>query len=151
LVSYHLAQLRTGELVSMRRSAADRRDTYYTLNLARCAELFERAGAALHPGLRLAPSPPALRAAAPAPTRRRRVLFLCTGNGTRSQIAEVLLDSLSSGAVEVASAGSHPRPVHPNAVRVMRERGIDISAKRSKHLSEFARRRFDFVITLCDR
>ena len=49
------------------------------------------------------------------------------------------------------SAGSHPKPLHPNAVRVMRDRGIDISRRRSKHSSEFADRRFDYVITLCDR
>jgi protein-tyrosine-phosphatase len=79
------------------------------------------------------------------------VLFLCTGNGTRSQIAEALLESLSEGTVEVASAGSHPKPVHPNAVRVLRARGIDISARTSKHLDRFTRRRFDAVITLCDR
>ena len=53
--------------------------------------------------------------------------------------------------MSAASAGSHPKPLHPNAVRVMRKRGIDISGRRSKHLSEFARYRFDYVISLCDR
>jgi ArsR family transcriptional regulator, arsenate/arsenite/antimonite-responsive transcriptional repressor / arsenate reductase (thioredoxin) len=151
LVSYHLAKLRTGELVTMRRSSADRRDAYYTVNLRRCGELLGSAGAALHPGLRLEPLPPLKRGATRRSTRRARVLFLCTGNGARSQIAEALLDHLSTGNVEVASAGSHPKPVHRNAVRVMRERDINISAKRSKHFSTFAGRRFDFVITLCDR
>jgi protein-tyrosine-phosphatase len=66
-------------------------------------------------------------------------------------MAEALLESLSGGAVEVVSAGSSPKPVHPGAVRAMRARGIDISARRSKHLDEFTRRRFDVVITLCDR
>ena len=80
-----------------------------------------------------------------------RVLFLCTGNSARSQIAEVLARQLSGGALSTASAGSHPKPLHPNAVRVMRERGIDISGCRSKHLSEFAGRHFDYVISLCDR
>src|SRR5207247_3289327 len=78
-------------------------------------------------------------------------LFLCTGNSARSQIAEMLAGQLSGGAVRAASAGSHPKPLHPNAVRVMRERGIDISGRRSKHLSEFAGQRFDYVISLCDR
>jgi ArsR family transcriptional regulator, arsenate/arsenite/antimonite-responsive transcriptional repressor / arsenate reductase (thioredoxin) len=151
LVSYHLGQLRNGKLVTVRRSSADRRDSYYAVDLARCSELLRGSGAALHPGLELAPLPPPDRAIARGSTRRCRVLFLCTGNGARSQIAEALLHSLSNGTVEVMSAGSHPKPVHPNAVRVMRQRGIDISAKRSKHLSEFTRRRFDFVITLCDR
>jgi protein-tyrosine-phosphatase/DNA-binding transcriptional ArsR family regulator len=151
LVSYHLARLRRGELVTMRRSSADRRDAYYAIDLARCAELHHSSGAALHPGLACAPATPARRATAGRRSPRHRVLFLCTGNGTRSQMAEALLESLSEGAVEVVSAGSSPKPVHPNAVRAMRERGIDITDRRSKHLDEFARRRFDVVITLCDR
>jgi protein-tyrosine-phosphatase len=79
------------------------------------------------------------------------VLFLCTGNSARSQIAEALAEQLSGGAVSAASAGSHPKQLHPNAVRVMRERGIDLAGCRSKHLDEFAAQRFDFVISLCDR
>jgi protein-tyrosine-phosphatase len=79
------------------------------------------------------------------------VLFLCTGNSARSQIAEALLGQLAGGAVEAASAGSRPKPLHPEAVRVMREDGIDISGRRSKHLEEFAGQRFGYVITLCDR
>jgi protein-tyrosine-phosphatase len=78
-------------------------------------------------------------------------LFLCTGNSARSQIAEVLAGQLSGGAVGAVSAGSHPKPLHPNAVRVMAERGIDISGRRSKHLSQFTGQRFDYVISLCDR
>ncbi|HZP58284.1 MAG TPA: ArsR family transcriptional regulator [Dehalococcoidia bacterium] len=149
LVSYHLARLRAGRLVSMRRSSADARDAYYRIDLARCRDLLAAAGGALHPGLALAPPAPA---GAAAPSRRRpRVLFLCTGNSTRSQLAEALLRRLAAGSVDVHSAGSHPRAVHPNAVRVMHERGIDISARRAKPLARFARRRFDYVITLCDR
>jgi ArsR family transcriptional regulator, arsenate/arsenite/antimonite-responsive transcriptional repressor / arsenate reductase (thioredoxin) len=148
LVSYHLRQLRDGELVFARRSSADGRDSYHTLDLARCEEQLQAAGAALHPGLQLVPmSPlPASRSG-----RRPRVLFLCTGNSARSQIAEALLEHLSAGATEAASAGSHPKPLHPNAVRVMRKRGIDISANRTKHVDEFVSHRFDVVITLCDR
>ena len=146
LVSYHLRQLRDGGLVSMRRSAADGRDTYYVLDLARCGELLSSAGGSLHPGL--APTPRA------QPERRfalANVLFLCTGNSARSQMAEALAAQLSNGAVRAASAGSHPKPLHPNAVRVMRERGIDLAGRRSKHLVEFAGERFDYVISLCDR
>jgi protein-tyrosine-phosphatase len=80
-----------------------------------------------------------------------RVLFLCTGNSARSQVAEAMLQRQGGAAVDVASAGSHPKPVHPNAVRVMRERGIDIRYRRSKHVRDFAGRRFDRVISLCDR
>ncbi len=79
------------------------------------------------------------------------MLFLCTGNSSRSQMAEAMLDHLSSGTVAVESAGSDPKPLHPNAVRAMRARGIDISGNRTKHLDEFSSRRFDVVITLCDR
>lgn len=148
LVSYHLRQLRDGGLVSMRRSAADGRDTYYVLDLARCGELLSSAGASLHPGL--APTPPS-RAQREPGAPLARVLFLCTGNSARSQMAEALARQLSGGAISAASAGSHPKPLHPNAVRVMRERGIDISGHRTKHLSQFSGRRFDYVISLCDR
>jgi thioredoxin type arsenate reductase len=78
-------------------------------------------------------------------------LFLCTGNSARSQIAEALAERLGGGAVQARSAGSHPKPLHPNAVRVMAERGIDIAERRSKHLDEFVGRRFDYVVSLCDR
>jgi protein-tyrosine-phosphatase/DNA-binding transcriptional ArsR family regulator len=148
LVSYHLRQLRDGGLVSMRRSAADGRDTYYVLDLARCGELLSGAGTALHPGLTTIPRPRAPRESGVA---LARVLFLCTGNSARSQIAEALAEELSGGAVSAASAGSHPKPLHPNAVRVMRERGIDIAGHRSTHLGELAGQRFDYVISLCDR
>ena len=150
LVSYHLRQLRDGGLVSARRSSADRRDTYYAVDLARCRSRLQEAGAALHPALSLVPAPPA------SARRRRsgrpyRVLFLCTGNSARSQIAEALLRDMSGGAVETVSAGSNPKPLHPNAVRVMRKRGIDIRTNHTKHLDEFVSRRFDLVVTLCDR
>ncbi len=148
LVSYHLARLRAGQLVSMRRSSADGRDAYYHVDLARCRELLAAAGGALHPGLALAPP---VGEGYAARGRRVRVLFLCTGNSTRSQIAEALLRKLAGDAVEAYSAGSHPKSVHPNAIRVMRERGIDISSNGSKPLSRFARQRFDYVVTLCDR
>ncbi len=146
LVSYHLGKLREGRLVSARRSSADRRDTYYGLDLARVGGLLSAAGGALHPGLRLTP---AREAAAIAPVR---VLFLCTGNSARSQMAEALIRARSGGAVEAVSAGSHPKPLHPNAVRAMREtHGLDLAGQASKPLSQFADQRFDWVISLCDR
>jgi ArsR family transcriptional regulator, arsenate/arsenite/antimonite-responsive transcriptional repressor / arsenate reductase (thioredoxin) len=148
LVSYHLRQLRDGGLVRMRRSAADGRDSYYVLDLPRCGELLSSAGMSLHPGLASPPSPRVVRA--PAATKAR-VLFLCTGNSARSQMAEALAERLSGGAVRAESAGSHPKPLHPHAVRVMHDRGVDLAARRSKHLGEFAARRFDYVISLCDR
>jgi ArsR family transcriptional regulator, arsenate/arsenite/antimonite-responsive transcriptional repressor / arsenate reductase (thioredoxin) len=142
LVSYHLSKLRAASLVTSRRSSADARDTYYRLDLARCGDLLTAAGGALHPALRMArPAPP--------PTPGTSVLFLCTGNSSRSQMAEAMLRDVSG--VSAFSAGSNPKPVSPYAVRVLADRGIDISGARSKHLDEFAGQRFDYVITLCDR
>ena len=149
LVSYHLGQLRTSGLVGARRSSLDGRDTYYHLDLARCAQALTEAGAALHPGLQLGAASPAL----PAAGGRAwcTVLFACTGNSARSQAAEALAQARSAGRVRAYSAGSHPKPLHPNAVRVMASRGIDLAGRPSKHLSVFSERRFDYVITLCDR
>src|SRR6266700_2368713 len=120
LVSYHLGRLRAAQLVSARRSSADGRDAYYTVDLARCGELLAAAGGALHPAL--GPGQPQ----APAPRVPARVLFLCTGNGSRSQMAEALAQRRSGGLVQAFSAGSHPRSLHPNTVRVMAERRIDL-------------------------
>ena len=155
LVSYHLRQLRGGRLVSARRSSADGRDTYYAVNLTRFGELLAMTGQSLHPGLRLAaagvdgPGDDGPGPAGDPPVAR--VLFLCTGNSARSQIAEALARARSGGRVQAYSAGSRPKPLHPNAIRVMREAGLDPSAHRSKHLSAFAAESFDFVITLCDK
>lgn len=81
----------------------------------------------------------------------RRVLILCTGNCVRSQMAEGLLRHFGGDAYEVRSAGSHPNGyVSPLAIEAMREIGIDISAHRSKSVSEFADRHFDTLITVCD-
>jgi protein-tyrosine-phosphatase len=150
LVSYHLGKLRAEGVVSSRRSTADGRDSYYALDLARCGELLATSGGALHPALRLAEPPRREWRRVPS-SSRIRMLFLCTGNSARSQMAEALVEELTGGAVEARSAGSHPKPLHPNAVRVMRERGIDIGGRRSKHLSEFVEERFDYVVSLCDR
>ena len=148
LISYHLRELRDGGLVSMRRSDNDGRDAYYAVDLARCRELLSSAGAALHSGRTPTRAPAARRQRSP---ELARVLFLCTGNSSRSQIAEALAVELSDGVISAVSAGSDPKPLHPNAVRVMGERGVDISGRRSKHLDEFTDERFDYVISLCDR
>ena len=66
-------------------------------------------------------------------------------------MAEAMLRHTTDGSVDVSSAGSHPKPVHPDAIAVMAERGLDLTGARAKHLSEFADRPFDAVITLCDR
>ncbi|MGE5553542.1 MAG: arsenate reductase ArsC [Betaproteobacteria bacterium] len=79
-----------------------------------------------------------------------RILFLCTGNSCRSQMAEGWVKALHGGRIEAFSAGTEPAGVNPLAVQVMREAGVDLSGHRSKHLSEFLGREFDCAITLCD-
>jgi protein-tyrosine-phosphatase/DNA-binding transcriptional ArsR family regulator len=149
LVSYHLSRLREGGLVSSRRSSHDGRASYYSVDLKRCADALAAAGTSLHPGL-------ALRTVQPAATtrhrpRRVRVMFACTGNGARSQIAEALLRQVADDRVEVVSGGSHPKPIHPNAIKVLAERGIDISDRQSKPVTQFHGEHFDYIVTLCDK
>ena len=81
---------------------------------------------------------------------KERVLFLCTGNSCRSQMAEGLLRAMAGDRFEVASAGTHPSTVNPIAVRVMEEAGIYISDHWSKSVDEMAGQKFDFAITVCD-
>jgi protein-tyrosine-phosphatase/DNA-binding transcriptional ArsR family regulator len=150
LVSYHLGLLRGSRLVSMRRSSFDGRDAYYSVDLARCKEMLGAVGEALHPALRSFP-PQQAASRRGGSHRLVRVLFMCTGNSARSQIAEALMRAVGGDVVDVHSAGSDPKGVHVNVVRVLSERGIDWSRLRSKHWSEVTRRRFDYVITLCDR
>lgn len=80
-----------------------------------------------------------------------RVLFVCTGNSARSQIAEAVLRRLGGGDFEVHSAGTEPKGVNPYTVRVLDDAGIDWSTARSKSVDEFAGQSFDYVITVCDR
>ncbi len=80
-----------------------------------------------------------------------RVLFVCTGNSARSQIAEAVLRRLGGSDFEVFSAGTEPRGINPYTLRVLDDAGIDSSAARSKSVDEFTGQSFDYVITVCDR
>ncbi|MEM3395747.1 MAG: arsenate reductase ArsC [Thermoplasmata archaeon] len=80
---------------------------------------------------------------------KKRVLVLCVHNSARSQMAEGLIRAFYGDTVEVYSAGSKPTSVHPLAVKVMNELGIDISSHRSKHVKEFRGMKFDLVVTVC--
>jgi len=80
-----------------------------------------------------------------------RVLFVCTGNSARSQMAEALLEELGGVDFEVESAGSEPRGVNPHTIRVLAEHGIDWSAATSKSVQLFTDQEWDYVITVCDR
>jgi ArsR family transcriptional regulator, arsenate/arsenite/antimonite-responsive transcriptional repressor / arsenate reductase (thioredoxin) len=149
LLSYHLKQLREHALVSYRRSDADRRDYYYSLNIPRLQALYQQTGEELH----LAPPDPSEVFAGIQHYRWTppvRVLFLCTHNSARSQMAEGLMRHLAGTNAEVYSAGSVPGGVHPYAVEVMAELGIDIRQQQSQHFDAFLNQSFDYVITVCD-
>jgi len=81
----------------------------------------------------------------------KRVLFICTRNSSRSQMAEALINHDLAGQFEAFSAGAEPSFVNPLAIAVMKELGIDISRQRSKGLNEFDGQKFDYVITLCSQ
>ena len=83
-------------------------------------------------------------------TLKKKVLFICTGNACRSQIAHGLLNDLASAHFEVFSAGSHPNKVHPISIAVMEEVGIDISKHTSDHIDDYLNKDIDIVITVCD-
>jgi protein-tyrosine-phosphatase len=150
LISYHLRLLATHHLVSERRSAADGRDIYYSLNLDVLRERYAATATMLHPvvGNFSASKPEGGLIQLHKPVR---VLFLCTENSARSQMAEGLLRHLAGEMIEVCSAGSEPSQVHPYAVQVLARMGIDISHATSKHLDVFLDQTFDVVITVCDR
>ena len=147
LVSYHLQRLRKEKLVQVRRSGADSREVYYSLNLDEIHRLYVAAGEMLHPALGETADNEASLDALP----NIRVLFLCTHNSARSQMAEGILRSFGHGKIEVFSAGTEPAQVHPLAVRAMQEMNIDIRHHRSKSLEEFLDQSFDYIITVCDR
>lgn len=150
LVSYHLRQLRNRSIITERRSAADGRDIYYSLDLDTFHTLYTSVGQALHPALGNIEATSQQQQwhllAKPI-----RVLFLCTENSARSQIAEALLRHLSKGKIEAYSAGSHPSSIHPYATRVLAALEIDISQQRPKHIDEFRSQSFNCIVTVCDR
>ena len=151
LISYHLRHLRAGGLVTARRSSFDGRDTYYSLDLDGCARELAGAAAALHPALGPAPAAGHGRATVPG-AAGQRVLFVCTGNSGRSPMAEGLLRHRAGARVAAASAGIRPKPVHPHAVAVMRDRyGVDIAGHQPVQVETAAHERFDYVISLCDK
>jgi protein-tyrosine-phosphatase/DNA-binding transcriptional ArsR family regulator len=151
LVSYHLAQLRRGALVTERRSSSDGRDIYYSLDLLHLRQLYRQAGVALHPAMANWSENDATASPLAPRSSPIKILFLCTHNSARSQMAEALLRQLGGTAVEVQSAGNEVSTVHPLAVETMRALDIDISSQQSKHVDVFAGQSFDYVITVCDR
>lgn len=82
--------------------------------------------------------------------KRLKILFLCTGNSCRSQMAEGWAGHLKSDVIEPYSAGISPTEINPRAIAVMREAGVDISSQEAKHVDKMSRTDFDYVVTLCD-
>lgn len=150
LISYHLRKLHEQHLVTEHRSTADERAIYYSLNLETVRSLYQRAGSALHPALASGfevPAYPKILQSEPP----RRVLFLCTENSARSQMAEAILRYLSQGHIQVSSAGSQPTTVHPLALQTLKSHGLEIEGLRAKSIDEFSGQAFDSIITVCDR
>ena len=141
LVSYHLGVLRQAGLVQIHRSDADARAVYYALDLAALQTSYRQVGASLQLPLDVPvqPLPPVT------------VLFLCTGNSARSQMAEGWLRHLSGGRVAARSAGTAPQTLHPLAIEVMAEAGVDVGSQHAKGLDALEGRRPDIVVTVCDR
>ena len=86
-----------------------------------------------------------------APAASLRVLFVCTGNSTRSVMAEALLRQHGGGAFEVHSAGTEPAGINPLTLRTLADAGVDASWARSRSVTEFVGQPFDYVITVCDQ
>ena len=167
-LAYHLKRLRALGLLRDRRSSADARDVYHHLDLDRLATLYAEAGDLLHPGV----SSSVISSASAAPTVRHsqvsekpeeqaeekavtvrplRVLFLCTHNSARSQLAEGILRHMGGDRVEAYSAGSAPTEVHPEVLTILRELGADPARHYAKSLERYRGESFDYVITVCDR
>lgn len=143
-IAERLAQLEQLGLVRSRASDADPATHYYHLEVEQLHTLVQALVGALHPALQLSPLPEP----APVGPPRPRVLFLCTENSARSQLAEGLLHQISRGAVEAFSAGTQPGTVHPLVIELLGEAGQGL---RAKHLDTFQGHQFDWVVTVCDR
>ncbi len=145
LVSYHLKQLRDHKIVRIRQSEADRRDAFYSVNLGELRSLYQNAGINLHPAIGIDYLSVLRQTLRPA-----RILFVCTHNSARSQMAEGLMRDMTGGQIDVFSAGNEPTVLHPDAIRTMEAQGVDIRGQQPKSLQEFEGQTFDYVITVCD-
>jgi ArsR family transcriptional regulator, arsenate/arsenite/antimonite-responsive transcriptional repressor / arsenate reductase (thioredoxin) len=148
VISYHLQMLETLGLVRVHPSAADSRESYYSIDLQRVGDLYKMVGEALHPALSFNFPDPLLDFVSAEPPQ---ILFICTHNSARSQMAEGILRLHTGDKINVQSAGTQPKTIHSLTVRVMEEMGIDSSRHWSKDLDQYSRHSFDYVITVCDR
>jgi ArsR family transcriptional regulator, arsenate/arsenite/antimonite-responsive transcriptional repressor / arsenate reductase (thioredoxin) len=150
LVSYHLQLLNAHGLLRVSRSAADGREIYYSIELENLQRLYRTSGLALHPAL-LENDLSTFKVIQQKREKPISVLFLCTHNSARSQMAEGIIRNMSNGTIKVFSAGTEPSVVHPLAVRAMESMGIDIKEHTSKDIDQFHQKEFDYVITVCDK
>lgn len=169
-LAFHLKRLSALGLLRRRPSSADARDVYYHLDVTRLRALYAAAGVALYPGMLSAHfdevgdqthQPTSQRAASSvasashrsgtALSQPLRVLFLCTHNSARSQMAEALLRQMGGDQVEVFSAGSQPQAIPPETIATLQERGIPTDGLHPKPLNLFVNQSFDYIITVCDR
>jgi ArsR family transcriptional regulator len=140
LVSYHLGLLRQGGLVQAHRSDADARVFYYGLDLVGLQQAYEQIGAVLP-----------LRITSLATLPSATVVFLCTHNSARSQMAEGWLRQLSGGRITARSAGVAPTTLDPLAAQVMAEAGVDIGYQQAKGIEALRAEQPSAVVTVCDR
>lgn len=158
-LAYHVKQLRSAGLLHERHGSADGRDVYHRLDLDQLSALYAAAGDLLHPGLAsvAGASPGQQEREQPRPKAESqvalplRVLFLCTHNSARSQLAEAILRHVGGDSVEAHSAGSAPTEIHPDVIALLRAMGVDPSRQHAKSLERFQADTFDYVVTVCDR
>jgi ArsR family transcriptional regulator, arsenate/arsenite/antimonite-responsive transcriptional repressor / arsenate reductase (thioredoxin) len=138
-LSYHLRLLRQAGILTLHRSDADARIQYYGLNRTIIRSLYTELADHL-----------LLGTPQTSHTTHPPVIFLCTKNSARSQMAEGWLRHLSNGTLRVRSAGTHPSPIHPLAIEAMHEVGIDIGHQSAKGIEALAELPGAIVITVCD-
>lgn len=148
LISYHLSRLQNSKIVNQVVSKADARESYYSLDIDALRRLFFTLGETLHPALNASREEVDEQAKNEKPVR---ILFLCTHNSARSQMAEGITRSKGGDRVQVFSAGTEPSQVHPLAISAMEKLNVDIRDHHSKSVTQFVKEKFDYVITVCDR
>jgi protein-tyrosine-phosphatase len=147
-VSYHLKTLRTLGLLRNRRSSGDARDIYYSVDLPTLQALYEAVGDAFWLREPVAAGTDQPRSSSTTPLR---ILYLCTQNSARSQLAEALTRQRGGERVDVASAGTAPTEVHPLTQELLAMHGIDPRHHVAKAVDHFIGQPFDYIVTVCDR
>jgi protein-tyrosine-phosphatase/DNA-binding transcriptional ArsR family regulator len=151
LVSQHLRVLRESGMVQAIRDNKDARAVWYSLNPERLREIKTALSMVFDMTKIVDGRLNQTKQNSNLTIDKFRVLFLCSGNSARSQMAEALLNQKGEGIFEARSAGTHPRQPHPITIKALEEIGIIPGSLRSKHYSEFQNEPFRYIITVCDR